>query len=145
MVQLLLHLALPLEQRVHFVVRHLFAKLGVDLFKLFQQIDSLLYGFFHNFAYRSRIVYQRFLLQIADRIARRENGLAVKLLVHARQNAQQRRFARAVETDHADLGSIEIGKVNVFENRPLVVIFADADHRIDNFVWFSAHELKSYY
>src|SRR5207302_10744448 len=120
-------------------------KLGVDLFKLFQQIDSLLYGLFHNFAHRSRIVYQRFLLQTADRIARRENGLAVELLVHARQDAQQRRFARAVETDHADLGSIEIGKVNVFENRSLVVIFTDADHRIDNFVWFSAHELKSYY
>ena len=41
MVQLLLHFALPLKQRVHFVVRHRFAKFGVDRFKLFQQIDSL--------------------------------------------------------------------------------------------------------
>ena len=145
MVQLLLHLALPLEQRVHFVVRHLFTKLGVDLFKLFQQIDSLLYGLFHNFAYRSRIVYQRFLLQIADRIARRENGLAVELLVRAGNDPQQRRFTRTVQAEHADLCTIKEREINVLEDSFLVVKLTDFDHRKDDLVWFSAHELKSYY
>ena len=56
MVELLLHLALPLEQRVHLVVGHLFGKLGVDLFELFQQVDRLLYGFFDDFAHGARIV-----------------------------------------------------------------------------------------
>jgi len=56
-VRLLLHLALLFEQRVHCVVGHRFAELGVDRFKLFQQIDDLLYGFFDNLAHRSRIVY----------------------------------------------------------------------------------------
>ena len=88
MIQLLLHLALPLEQLVHLVVGHLFGELGVDLFKLFQQIDGLLHGLFDNFAHRARIIDQRFLLQIADRVARREHSLAVDLFVHARHDAQ---------------------------------------------------------
>ncbi len=90
MVQLLLHMALPFKQRVHLVAGHRFAKLGIDLFKLFQQMDGLLYRFFHDLAHSSRIVDQRSLLQIADHIAWRDNGLAVKLLVHGRQYAQER-------------------------------------------------------
>ena len=138
MIELLLNLALALEQLIHVVVGHLFGELGVDLFKLFQQIDRLLHGFFDHFAHGARVVDQRFLLQIADGITRRENRLAVDLLVHARHDAQQRRFARAVEPDHADLGAIEIGEIDVFQDGALVVVLADADHRIDNFVGFSA-------
>ena len=66
MVELFLHFALALEQLVHFVVGHLFAKLGVDLFKLFQQIDSFLHGFFDDFAHGARVVDQRFLFEITD-------------------------------------------------------------------------------
>ena len=66
MVELLLHLSLALEQIVHVVVGHLFSKLRIDLFKLFQQTDRLLHGFFNNLAHRARVVDQRFLLQISD-------------------------------------------------------------------------------
>ena len=58
MIELLLHFALALEQLIHFVVGHLFGKLGVDLFKLFQQIDSFLHGLFDDFAHGSRVVDQ---------------------------------------------------------------------------------------
>ena len=85
MIELLLHFALALEQLVHFVVGHLFGKLGVDLFKLFQQIDSFLHGLFDDFAHGSRVVDQRFLFEITDGVARRENRLAVELLVDAGQ------------------------------------------------------------
>ena len=78
MIQLLLHLALALEQLVHVVVGHLFGELGVDLFELFQQIDGLLDRFFDDFAHGARIVDQRFLLQITDGVARREHRLAVE-------------------------------------------------------------------
>ncbi len=40
----------------------------------------------------------------------------------------------SVEADHADLGAVEIGKIDVLKNGLLVVVFTDADHRIDNFV-----------
>ncbi len=53
--------------------------------------------------------------------------------------AQQGRFAGAVQADHANLRAVKIGKVDVFEDRLLVVKLADADHGIDDFVWFSAH------
>ena len=83
MIELLLHFALPLEQLVHLFVGHLFAKLGVDLFKLFQQIDSFLHGFFDDFAHGARIVDQRFLFEITDGVARRDDRLAVDLFVDA--------------------------------------------------------------
>ena len=67
MVEFLLHFALPLEQFVHLVVGHLFAELGVDLFELFQQIDSFLHGFFDHFAHRARVIDQRFLFQNSRR------------------------------------------------------------------------------
>jgi hypothetical protein len=139
MIEFLLHFALALEQLVHLVVGHLFAKLRVDLFKLFQQIDGFLHGLFDDFAHGARVVDQRFLFEIADGVAGRDHRLAVDLFVDAREDAQQRRLARAVETDDADLRAVEVGKIDVFEDRLLVVELADADHRIDDFVWFSAH------
>ncbi len=90
MVELLLHFALAFEELVHFIVGHFFRELAVDLFKLFEQLDGILHGFLDHFAHGARIVDQRFLLQVADGITRRENRLAVDLLVHARHDAQQR-------------------------------------------------------
>ncbi len=142
MIEFLLHLALAFEQLVHVVIGHFLGELGVDLFEFFEQIDGLLHCFFDHLAHRARVVYQRLLLQEADGIARRQHGFAVKLPVHARHDAQQRRLARAVETDDADLGAIEVGKINVLQHGALVVILADADHRVDNFVGFSSHGLK---
>jgi hypothetical protein len=35
--------------------------------------------------------------------------------------------------------AIEIGKIDVFEDGLLVIELTDADHGIDDFVWFSGH------
>ena len=83
MVEFFLHFALPFEQRRHLVVRHLFAELRVDLFKLFQQIDGFLHGFFDNFAHGARVVDQRFLFEITDGEARRDDGFAVEVFIDA--------------------------------------------------------------
>ena len=45
----------------------------------------------------------RFLRQVADLDARAGRGLALDILVHAGHDLQQRRFAGAVQAQHADL------------------------------------------
>src|SRR6266850_6418493 len=140
MIEFLLHLALPRQKFVHVRIGHFFSKLRVDLVKLFQQVDSFLDRFFHYLTHGARVVDQRFLFQITNGKAWRDNGLAIDLLVNAGEYAQQRRLARTIQTDHANLRAVEIGKVDVFKDRLLVVKLADADHRINNFVGFSAHD-----
>ena len=83
---------------------------------------------------------QRFLFEITDGEAGRDDSLAVDLFIDAGEYAEQRRLARAVQTDDANLRAVEVGKVDVFEDRLLVVKLTDADHGIDDFVWFSAHK-----
>ena len=63
----------------------------------------------------------------------------LNLLVDPGEYAEQRRLAGAVQSDYANLRAVKIGKVDIFEDRLLVVKLADADHGIDDFVWFSAH------
>jgi hypothetical protein len=62
------------------------------------------------------------------------------IFVDAGENAQQRRLARAVEPDDANLRAIELGEIDVFENGLLVIELTDTDHGIDDFV-FSGHGL----
>src|SRR6266852_4675527 len=61
--------------------------------------------------------------------------------VDAGEYAQERRLARAIEPDDANLRAIEIGKIDVFEDGLLVIELTDADHGIDDFV-FSGHGLS---
>ncbi len=63
----------------------------------------------------------------------------MKFLIDAGQDAQQRTFAGSVQADDADLRAVEIGEVDVLEDRFLVVILADSDHRVDDFVRNCAH------
>ena len=79
----------PFEERVHFIIRHLLAKLRVDLFELFQQIDRFLDRLFHHFAHGTRIVNQRFLFEVADRVTGRDHRFAIEVLVDAREYPQQ--------------------------------------------------------
>ena len=83
MIEFLLNFALALEELVHIFVGHFLSKFGVDLFKFLQKIDGLLYRFLHDLADCTGVVEQWLLLEIADGIAGRQNGLAVDLLVHA--------------------------------------------------------------
>ena len=64
---------------------------------------------------------------------------ALKFLIDAGKNAQERTLARSVQSDDADLGAIEIGKIDVFEYSFLVVVLADSNHGVDDFVRNGAH------
>ena len=142
MIELLLNFALALEKLVHIIVGHGLGEFGVDLFELLQQLDGFLNGLLYDLTDGSAIVDQRLLFEIADGIAGRQHGLAVDLLVHTGHDAQQRGFTRPVETDDADLGAVKIRKIDIFEDGALVVVLADADHRVNNFIGFYGHELK---
>ena len=116
MIETFLHVSLSLQQRVHLLVRHLFAKLRIDLLELFQQIDSFLDCLFDDFTHCSRIINQRFLFEIANGKTWRDDCLAIDVLIDAGEYAQQRRLARTVQTDNADLRAVKVGKINVFQD-----------------------------
>ena len=74
----------------------------------------------------------RFLRQIADARAFGDEALAGELLVDAGHDAQQRRFTRAVDAEHADLGVRVKGQVNIVENLLATRIgLGEALHMID--------------
>ena len=52
-------------------------------------------------------------------------------------------FPGSVQSEDADLCSVEIRKVDVFEDRLLVVVFAHSYHGVDNLVRFTAHMSKT--
>ena len=58
----------------------------------------------------------RLLLQIADARTLGDPAFARELLVDARHDAQQRRLARAVDPEHADLGVRIERQMDVFEH-----------------------------
>ncbi len=58
----------------------------------------------------------RLLRQIADARAFGDEALADELLVDARHDAQKRRFARAVDAEHADLGVRVEGEIDVVQD-----------------------------
>ena len=126
--------ALPVHQLVH--VRVGIAEGVVDLVELFEQIDDRLHALLDDLADGLRRIELRLLLEEADGVAGREHGLAEEVLVDAGEDAQQRDLARAVQTDDADLRAVEIGEVDVLEDLLLAVELRDADHRVDDLVWF---------
>ena len=121
MVDLLLQLGLALEQLVHLVVRHRLGELVVDLVEFVEQIDRSCTPSSTIWRTVLVVVQRRLLLQVAHGVARREDGLAEESLSTPAMILQQRAFARAVEAEHADLRAVEIGQVDVLEDRLFVV------------------------
>ena len=111
-VELVLQLGLACQQGVEVGVR--VAEGLVDLVILGQHVHDRLHTLAHNLDHRLVRVELRLLLQVAHRVARRKDHLALIRLVKAGNDFQQRRFSRAVETDNANLGTIEKRQVNVF-------------------------------
>ncbi len=133
-VDLFVEFALAFDHAGHFVVRDRLAQLHVDLFVFFQQCDRLGAAFFDRFAHRLFGVELRLLLQVAHRVARREDHFALEVFVHAGDDLHQSRFSRAVQTDDADLGAIEKREVDVVEYFFLVgEHLGNAHHREDDF------------
>jgi hypothetical protein len=109
------------------------AKARVDLVELAQHVHHLLHAFFDDLAHGLGFVELRLLLQIADGVAGRQHRLADVVLLDAGHDAQQRALARAVQTEHADLGAVEIGEADIAQHLLLGrVDFADPHHRIND-------------
>ncbi len=133
-VDFLVELALPLDHAGHFVVGHGFAQLHVDFLVLFQQGHRLGAALLDDLADRLFGVELRLLLQVADRIAGREDDFALEILVDAGDNLHQGRLARAVQTDDAYLGAVEKREVDVVEHLFLIGEgLRDTHHREDDF------------
>ena len=109
-VESVLKLALTLDQGVHLVgiLQHIgIGEGGVHLVELAQEVHHRLYALADYLDYRLRGVELGFLLEVAHSEAGREYNLALIILVDAGYYLQQRRFARAVQADDADLGAVE--------------------------------------
>ena len=127
-----LHLALLLEQRRHLLVGH---RLGEPLRELVERVEQVaLLGdaVLDVAAHVLRRVELRLLRQQADRRAGRQLGAAAGRLVQAGHDPQQRRLARAVRPEHADLGARVERQRDVAEHLPLgPVELLDPVHRVD--------------
>ena len=138
-VKLLLHCGLAVDECLHFIIAHRFGKFFIYPVELLQEIDCLLNTFFDDLTYCFFRIKMRFLVEIIDRQARCKYGLPVVILVDSREYSQKCTFAGSVQPQHADLGSVEVGKGDVFQNWFAVIIFTDLDHRIDDLFIIGAH------
>ena len=101
-------------------LRHLVGGLvGIVRRDLVVAVDQRLLGgdaLHHVLAHALRLVELRLLLQVADARALRDPALAHVVGVDAGHDAQQRRLARAVDAEHADLGVRIEGEIDVLEH-----------------------------
>ena len=104
-----------------------------------QQIDDRLHALFDNLPDGLCWIELRLLFEEADREARRNSRLALKFLIDAGEYPQQRTLSGTVQSDDADLRAIEIRQVDVLEDSFLVVVLADSNHGVDDFVGNCAH------
>src|SRR5204863_9120823 len=120
-IELFLNLALAFEQLGHFVIGHGLAEFRVDLIKLAQEINNRLHTLFDDFPNRLARIKTRFLFEVANSKAGRYSRLALKFLIDAGKNPQQRALTGSVESDDTDFGAIEVRQIDVLEDRFLVV------------------------
>ncbi len=138
-IHLFLHLALALDEGVHFLRLHGLGEFGVDGLEFIANGREFGNALFNHFAHAARFIHQRLLLQVADGEAGGEHGFTVKALIHPGQYFQKRTLARAVQAEHADFRAVEVGKRDVLKDFFLPVPLGHANHGIDNLVRFVAH------
>ena len=109
-----LQLPLALKEAVHFVVVHGFGELHGDLVELVHEGLGFSHALFNVAAHVLARVELRLLGQVAHLDIGLGPGLAVKLPIHPRHDAQEGGFSRAIQTEHADFGAGEKGEGDVF-------------------------------
>ena len=112
----LLEVALLLQQPGHLVVLHRLGEPGADVVVLVQQRLLLLHAVHDVAADVLLRVELRLLRQKPDAGAGERSRVTEEVLVHARHDAQERRFARAVCPEDADLGARVEGEVDALED-----------------------------
>ena len=116
------------HQLVEIVVRLRIGHAAGDFVEAVDQILDRLHGREQVLADRLVEVQLRLLGHIADAHALGQAGRAVEVLVDAGHDPQQRRFARPVFADHADLGPVEERQTDVAQHDLLAERFRDVAH-----------------
>ena len=131
-IKFVLQLCLTCKELVEICIR--LGKSHVDLVELAEHIHDGLHTLLHTLANGFCGVELRVLLQVTDRVSRRENNLALVVLVDTCNDLHQGGFTGTVQTYYADLGAVEETEVDVIQNTFLVLLdgFAHANHREDN-------------
>ena len=132
-VELLLQLPLLFDERVEVGVG--LGEGGGHGVEARHQIDDGLHGFVDHLDDRLGLVQVRLLLQEAHRVALGRGDLALIVLVHSGDDAQQGALARTVQSEDADLGAVEEAQRDVAQHLVLGRVDApDAHHGIDYLV-----------
>ena len=115
-VELLHDLALLLDDGHHLVIVHGLGQLEVDGFVFLEQVDNMLDPFLDGLADGLGFIQHRFLGEVADLEVLVEDDLPFEVGLDAGDDLEQGGFSRSVQTQDADLGAIEKGQVDVFED-----------------------------
>ena len=127
-----MQLSLLVQQGVHFVVFERFGKSITDLIEAGNQREGCCDTFLDVAAHCLGGVKLRLLLQVPDAQARFHRDLAIEIAIDPRHDAQQTRFARAIEAEHADFRAMEKVKRYVLQDHTLGRHdLADPAHRVD--------------
>jgi hypothetical protein len=123
---------LLLQELVHRLGRHVLAQLHVQLVVAIEQRLDFRHAFFDVAFDVFGGIEARFLLQEADRDAIGRKCLADELVILARHDLQQRALARAVQSEHADLGTGQKREPDVLENNGVGRMnLPETFHRVD--------------
>ena len=94
-----------------------FGEFGVDLIEAREHFDDGSDRLFHDLDDCFCFIEFWFLFEQPNRVAFRRGDLADVVIINARHDAQQRGLARAVETEHADLGAVIEAKRNIAQDQ----------------------------
>ena len=130
----ILQFSLTLHEFIHLVSIFVIfwqSELYIYLVVFSQRIVNVLYAFHHVLLDGLFLVERWVLRQIAHRISRTPNHIALILLVQTGNNLHQCRLTRSVQSDDANLGTIEKTQVDVFEHLFLILLdgLAHSNHR----------------
>ena len=114
LVELFLQFGLLGDERVEVGIG--FGELGVDLIEAREHFDDGRDRLFHNLDDCFGFIEFGFLLEVAVGVAFGLRDLADVVFVDACDDAQQGGFARAVKTEHADLGAVVEAERNIAQD-----------------------------
>jgi len=127
-----LEFPLALEQPVHLVVVHGLGELHGDLVELIDEGFCFPHTLFDVAADILSGVEHGFLGKVADPDIGLGAGFSLKLLINPGHDAQEGRFPRAIQTEHADFGAGKEGQGDVFQDFALGGHdLGDAIHRVN--------------
>ena len=120
------------EHLVHLLGRHLLAELHVHGVVVVEQLPHLGDALFDVAAHVLGRIQHRLLRQVADGDAFAGERLAAEVVVEAGHDLQQRRLARAVQAEDADLGAGKEREPDVLEDLVVgLVDFPEPLHGVD--------------